>query len=71
MSRDTFDITPAQYHNGLDKLWRALKVDSVQEDDVFTICAERIAKLEAEKEKLRKQLKEMGEKYNKCLKTRF
>lgn len=44
---DTSDygLTPAQYHAGLDKLWAALKVTGVQELDVFTLCANRIAQL--------------------------
>ncbi len=40
--RSKFDLTPEQYHAGLDKLWHALDLTSVQDRDVFTIAAERI-----------------------------
>jgi hypothetical protein len=45
--RDHFDLTPAQYHAGLDKLWEALGLTSVQNKDVFILAAERIRELEA------------------------
>ena len=37
--RDCFDLTPQQYHGGLDKLWAALGITDVQDDDVFTLAA--------------------------------
>jgi hypothetical protein len=37
-----FDITPAQYHTGLDKIWEALGANGEQEIDVFTQAAEAI-----------------------------
>ena len=51
------DITPEQYHAGLDKLWKALNTEMWQHDnvagdiastghDVFTLVAKRIAQLE-------------------------
>jgi len=40
------DITPEQYHAGLDKLWSALGDRGNGIDDVFTLCAERITELE-------------------------
>lgn len=42
--RDTFDITPQQYHAGLDKLWDALGLTGVQDEDVFTLAARAIRK---------------------------
>lgn len=41
------DISSAQYHAGLDKLWAALGLTGVQDRDVFTLAAERIRQLEA------------------------
>lgn len=41
--RTEFDITPEQYHAGLDKLWAALGVTGPQEQDVFTLAAQAIA----------------------------
>lgn len=44
-----FGLTPAQYHGGLDKLWNALKllgVSGVQDEDVFTLCARHLIRLE-------------------------
>lgn len=43
-----FDITAAQYHAGLDKLWAAMGLAGVQKDDAFTLAASEIAKLQAE-----------------------
>lgn len=40
--RDRFDLTPRQYHGGLDKLWEALGITSVQGEDVFTLAARAI-----------------------------
>jgi len=37
-----FDITPEQYHAGLDKLWTALDITTVQDEDVFTLAARAI-----------------------------
>lgn len=42
--RDTFDLTPQQYHGGLDKLWKALGLTDVQDEDVFTLSARVIAR---------------------------
>lgn len=42
--RDRFDLTPEQYHAGLDKLWAALGVEGVQDEDVFTLSARAIEK---------------------------
>lgn len=42
--RDTFDLTPEQYHGGLDKLWAALGLTTVQDEDVFTLSARVIAR---------------------------
>jgi hypothetical protein len=43
--RDHFDISPQQYHNGLDKLWKALGLTAVQKRDVFTIVSEELTTL--------------------------
>jgi len=43
--RSKFDISPEQYHAGLDKLWEALGVTGVQEQDVFTLAAAEIKQL--------------------------
>jgi hypothetical protein len=40
--RDSFDLTPQQYHYGLDQLWKALGVTGVQDEDVFTLSARSI-----------------------------
>lgn len=40
--RDHFDLTPQQYHAGLDKLWAALGLTEVQDEDVFTLAARAI-----------------------------
>jgi hypothetical protein len=40
--RDTFDLTPQQYHAGLDKLWSALGLTGIQDEDVFTLAARAI-----------------------------
>jgi hypothetical protein len=45
-ARRRFDITPEQYHAGLDKLWEALGLSGVQSEDVFTLAARRIKELE-------------------------
>jgi len=55
--RDSFDLTPQQYHAGLDRLWCALGVDGVQEDDVFTLCAKRIAEVQRERDEAQRILK--------------
>lgn len=42
-----YGLTPAQYHAGLDKLWKALEnVKYNGERDIFTMCADRIKELE-------------------------
>jgi hypothetical protein len=40
--RDRYDCTPQQYHGGLDKLWAAIGVNGVQDEDVFTMSARAI-----------------------------
>jgi hypothetical protein len=42
--RDHFDLTPQQYHGGLDKLWVALGLTTAQDEDVFTLAARAIEK---------------------------
>ena len=49
---DHFDISPRQYHAGLDKLWIALGISGPQEKDVFTLCAEELTALRGKVEKL-------------------
>lgn len=46
MQENQFDITYEQYKAGIKKLWDAMKITSVQDTDVFTLCAERISALE-------------------------
>ena len=41
-SHNAFDITPEQYHAGLDKLWNALGITDVQHEDVFTLAAAKL-----------------------------
>ena len=43
--RDHFDISPQQYHAGLDKLWHTLGVKGTQDEDVFTLSSKEILKL--------------------------
>lgn len=43
--RNNFDLSPQQYHAGLDKLWKALDVTGVQKDDVFTMASKEIQSL--------------------------
>lgn len=46
MSQESnFGISPEQYHAGLDKLWKALGITTVQDKDVFTLAAEKIQRL--------------------------
>lgn len=40
-----YGLTPAQYHAGLDKLWKALGFTGVQDSDVFTLAADVIRSL--------------------------
>ena len=40
---NTFDLRE-QYHGGLDKLWQALGLTAVQDEDVFTLAARVIAR---------------------------
>lgn len=47
--KDHFDISPQQYHAGLDKLWTVLEITSPQKDDVFTLI---VAELTRKKEEL-------------------
>ena len=44
---DSFDITPRHYHDGVDKLWDALQITGVQDEDVFTLAARKIKDLQA------------------------
>jgi len=37
-----YGLTPEQYHAGLDKLWEALELTEVQNEDVFTLAARAI-----------------------------
>lgn len=47
MNNNDYGISPEQYHAGLDKLWNALEnVLYNGEKDVFTMCSDRIKKLE-------------------------
>lgn len=50
--RDHFDLSPQQYHAGLDRLWNALAVNGPLDDDVFTQAAIAIR----ERDHLRTQL---------------
>lgn len=50
--RDRIDLTPQQYHAGLDKLWVALGITTVQTDDVFTLAAVSIAELRTQRDEL-------------------
>jgi hypothetical protein len=59
--RDRFDCTPQQYHGGLDKLWNALQLFTVQDKDVFTLCAERLEQLRAENERLKQRIAELDD----------
>jgi hypothetical protein len=56
MSYDYFDISPAQYHAGLDKLWTALGVSGAQGQDVFTLTSAEIIMLRAEVVRLTEEL---------------
>lgn len=40
-----FGCSPAQYHGAIDKLWEALGVTEVQEEDCFTLAAKEIVRL--------------------------
>jgi len=44
-SRNDYGLSPEQYHAGLDRLWKALGITTVQDTDVFTLAAERIVHL--------------------------
>lgn len=55
-----FGISAAQYHAGIDKLWKALRLTGVQNKDVFSLCAERIQKLESIVEKIQETLAAAG-----------
>lgn len=56
LTSDDYGMTPAQLHRGLDKLWAALGLTTVQDQDVFTLAAERINALAAEVEGLNRSL---------------
>ena len=47
--RSRFDISPEQYHAGVDRLWAALGLQAPQDDDVFTLAAHKIDQLQAER----------------------
>jgi len=53
MSENEYGLTPEQYHAGLAKLWRALGLTTVQDEDVFTLAARRITEQQATIAKLR------------------
>ena len=40
-----FECTPEQYHASIDKLWEALEVKGVQQEDCFTMAANEIIRL--------------------------
>jgi hypothetical protein len=40
-----YDISPEQYHAGLDRLWRALNLTTTQSEDVFTLASQRLKHL--------------------------
>ncbi len=46
-ARDHFDCTPQQYHSGLYILWAALGLTGVQDEDVFTLAAAELERLQA------------------------
>jgi hypothetical protein len=46
--RDCFDLTPEQYHAGIDKLWDVLGNPPATDDDVFTRVVAEIERLRAE-----------------------
>lgn len=48
--RDSFDISPQQYHAGLDKLWVALGLTGPQDEDVFTLAVARLESLAGERD---------------------
>lgn len=48
--RGHIDITPQQYHAGLDKLWNALELTDPQDEDVFSLAAQAIVKNRLAKE---------------------
>lgn len=50
--RDNIGLTPQQYHAGLDKLWVALEITTVQTDDVFTLAGVSIAELRTQRDDL-------------------
>jgi hypothetical protein len=54
-------ITAAQYHAGLDKLWKALNGNKNGVDDVFTMCANRIKELESQVKELEDDITEYAE----------
>ncbi len=59
-----YGITPEQYHACLDILWKALNArDPGECGNVFTLCAERIAELEEERDQLRTELEEERHKH--------
>jgi chromosome segregation ATPase len=54
--RDEFDITPQQYHAGLDKLWDAYEAPEgykvTESDDIFTLIPKQIEALRKERDAL-------------------
>jgi len=48
-----YGLTSAQYHKGLDKLWKALRLNTTQTEDVFTLVARKIEEQREQIETLR------------------
>lgn len=60
--RDRFDITPQQYHAGLDKLWTALGDDvDYSGQNIFDAIPQEISRLKQQLEWAQKQGKELHE----------
>ena len=47
-----YGTTPEQYHAGISKLWKALGITGVQDEDVFTLAANAIEKRDKYKKTL-------------------
>lgn len=62
--RDTFDLTPQQYHAGLDKLWAALGLKGVQDEDIVTLAARAITDKANEDGEALKVLRELFDIYH-------
>lgn len=46
-SYSEYGLTPEQYHAGVAKLWEALGVSGLQQEDVFTLAAKEIMRLKS------------------------